>query len=149
MNDKYFLDTNIIVYSFDNTSPAKRDTARKLISQALSSDNGCISFQVIQEFLNVATRKFVVPLPIAHARQYLEEVLQPLCEAFPGNDFYLRSLVIKERTGFSFYDSMIVEAALENDCRTLYTEDMQDGFKLFDLTIRNPFDTGTDLNQAG
>lgn len=139
MNGKFFLDTNVIVYSFDNSNPVKRDTARDLIADALSSGNGIISFQVVQEFLNVATAKFTKPLSLPDAREYLEEILLPLCEIFPGNDFYLNSLEIKERTQYSLYDSMVVQAALEGECRTLYSEDMQDGFKLYGLTIKNPF----------
>ena len=139
MNDRFFLDTNVIVYSFDNHSKAKRDKARDLIAEALSSGNGIISFQVVQEFLNIATSKFKKPLTIKDTREYMEEILLPLCTIFPGNDFYLNSLEIEERTGYSFYDSMIVQAALEGECRILYSEDMQDGFKLFDLTIQNPF----------
>ncbi len=139
MNGKFFLDTNVIIYSFDNSNPAKRDTARDLIAEALSSGNGIISFQVVQEFLNVATAKFIKPLTLPDAREYLEEILLPLCEIFPSNDFYLNSLEIKERTQYSLYDSMVVQAALEGECRTLYSEDMQDGFKLYGLTIKNPF----------
>lgn len=139
MSGKFFLDTNVIVYSFDNDSPVKRDKACDIIAEALSSGNGIISFQVVQEFLNVATGKFKKPLSITDTREYLEEILLPLCDIFPSNGFYLNTLEIKERTGISFYDSMIVQAALEGGCRTLYSEDMQDGFKLFDLTIQNPF----------
>jgi predicted nucleic acid-binding protein len=139
MNGKFFLDTNILVYSFDTVNPMKRDRARDLIAEALSSGNGIISFQVVQEFLNVATAKFETPLSLADAREYLEEILLPLCEIFPGNDFYLNILEIKERTGYSLYDSMILQAALDGQCRMLYSEDLQDGFKFFDLTVRNPF----------
>jgi predicted nucleic acid-binding protein len=139
MSGKYFLDTNIFVYSFDNTNPGKRDTAEKTIADALSSGQGIISFQVIQEFLNVATSRFEKPLSIPDAREYLEEILLPLCEIFPSNAFYRNVLEIKERTHYSLYDSMILQAALEGECRTLYSEDLQDGFKIFDLTIKNPF----------
>jgi predicted nucleic acid-binding protein len=139
MNDKFFLDTNIFVYSFDNETPKKRDKARTLIEEALSSQKGIISFQVVQVFLNVATARFKNPLSMPDAQEYLEEILLPLCEIFPSNDFYGNALEIRERTHYSFYDSMILQAAREGECRTLYSEDLKDGFKFFDLTIRNPF----------
>jgi len=139
MSVKYFLDTNIFIYSFDKTNPHKQEIARGLIADALASGEGVISFQVIQEFSNVALGKFKKTLSTADTREYLEQILLPLNEKYPGNDFYLNSIEIKERTGYSFYDSMIIQAALDCDCRTLYSEDMQDGFKLYDLTIRNPF----------
>lgn len=73
MNDKFFLDTNILVYSFDSASPLKRKAAKDLIKKA-HAGKGCISFQVIQEFLNVATRKFEVPLKTTDAQNYLAKV---------------------------------------------------------------------------
>ena len=63
MKDKFFLDTNIIVYSFDSGDSAKRKVSGELIKRA-HQGKGCISFQVIQEFLNVATRKFEKPMKI-------------------------------------------------------------------------------------
>ena len=58
MKDRFFLDTNIIVYSFDSNAVEKQKKARELIAESLSSGNGIISVQVVQEFLNVATKKF-------------------------------------------------------------------------------------------
>jgi len=62
MRGKYFLDTNIIVYSFDKTEPVKQATAKELIKDALSLNKGIVSYQVIQEFANVALQKFSRPL---------------------------------------------------------------------------------------
>ncbi len=139
MSDRFFIDTNIFIYSFDNSSIEKRDIARKIILEALTSGNGIISFQVLQEFLNVALRKFSKPISVSDVKAYCEDVCIPLCEIFPGNRFYLQGLEIKERTGFSFYDSLIVQAALDGGCSILYSEDMHDGLKFSGLTIVNPF----------
>ena len=98
-----------------------------------------VSFQVVQEFCNVALQKFKKPLSAADMREFLECILMPLCAVFPSGGFYSEALDVRERTGYSFYDSMIIQAALEADCGTLFSEDMQDGFKLFSLTIKNPF----------
>ena len=58
MSAKYFLDTNIFVYCFDDTQPEKKVCALALVAGALQDGNGVISTQVIQEFLNASTRKF-------------------------------------------------------------------------------------------
>ncbi len=62
MSVKYFIDTNIFVYCFDDRQPDKKVRALGLIADALQTGNGMISWQVIQEFLNVSTRKFMLPL---------------------------------------------------------------------------------------
>jgi predicted nucleic acid-binding protein len=82
MSDKYFLDTNIFVYVLDSENKTKQKKASELIKTTLKNNNGCISIQVIQEFMNVATRKFAVPLTIPECEIYLQAVLSPLCEDF-------------------------------------------------------------------
>ena len=141
MSDKYFLDTNIFVYSLDSANTEKQRQANQLIKSALKNSTGCISFQVIQEFINVATRKFTIPLSIPDSEKYLNAVLSPLCEVFVSIDLYSRSLELMERWQFSFYDSLIVAAALQADCSILYSEDLQHEQKLEKLTIINPFHT--------
>lgn len=139
MSDNYFLDTNLFVYAFDQESPDKQARANALIKVALEERAGRISFQVIQEFMNVATRKFKTPLSSSDCEKYLYTVLAPLCEVFPGIDLYVRGLDFMERWRLSFYDALIVAAALQAECRILYSEDLQHGLKIQDLTIRNPF----------
>jgi predicted nucleic acid-binding protein len=139
MNDKYFLDTNIFIYSFDKSDKMKQKTSMSLINSAMENNLGVVSYQVVQEFFNVALRKFEKPLSSKDARTYLQNVMLPLCEFFPSIPFYEKSLTIKVETGFSFYDSLIVTAALESKCTLLYTEDLQHERVVRELTIRNPF----------
>jgi predicted nucleic acid-binding protein len=94
---------------------------------------------VVQEFMNVSLKKFKPALITADLAKYLEEVLFPLCSVFPSEDFYRQTLRTREQAGFSFYDSMIVQAAVAAGCRVLYSEDFQDGFKFAGLTVKNPF----------
>jgi len=82
MNDKFFMDSNILIYTFDSHAPRKQKKARELVATALKTQKGIISFQVVQEFLNVATRKFETPLTEAEAEKYINQVLTPLCEVF-------------------------------------------------------------------
>ena len=139
MNDKYFLDTNIFVYSFDKSAPGKRAQAIALIADALESGNGIISSQVIQEFLNVATRKFKTPMDLSQSLIYLNKVLNPLCQVSPDLEYYTSALQLQEEIGYSFYDSLILAGAMHGGCKVLLTEDMQDGRNIWGLEIVNPF----------
>lgn len=139
MNGSFFLDTNIFVYTFDDTAPAKRETAKQLVRQALVTQKGVVSFQIVQEFLNVATRKFTPPLPAQEAERYLREVFSPLYKVASSLALYEHSLFIAQRWRYSFYDSLVITAALEANCTTLYSEDLQAGQKVETLSIVNPF----------
>lgn len=139
MNDRFFLDTNILVYTFDHSAPTKREIARKLVEEALVSGHGMISTQVIGEFLNVATRKFTPPLSTEDAKKYLEAVLNPLCRATPDGELFNLGLSIREMTGYSFYDSMVLAAAKRGGCNRLFTEDLQTGRTVLDVEVINPF----------
>ncbi|KAA3662094.1 MAG: PIN domain-containing protein [Calditrichaeota bacterium] len=139
MSDKFFLDTNIIVYSFDDSQPEKQQTAQNLIRNALTNLNCCISFQVIQEFLNVATQKFQTPLTTSDCVNYMTRVLEPLCEIYPNFELYRTALEIKEGWRYSFYDSLIIAAALNANCTILYSEDLQNQQRIKNLQISNPF----------
>ena len=135
----FFLDTNIFVYAFDSTAPIKQGIAQKLIQDSLTTRRGVVSSQIIQEFFNVALRKFTRPMAISHARIYLSAVFLPLCQHFPSISFYDRALLIREETGYSLYDTLVVTAALETECQFLFSEDMQDGRIIQGLRIVNPF----------
>ena len=96
-------------------------------------------YQMTQEFLNVATRKFVPPLSADQAQRYLQQVLEPLCSVFSSNDLYRRAIDIQERWRCGFYDSLIIASALQAGCSTLYSEDLQASQAIESLTIVDPF----------
>jgi predicted nucleic acid-binding protein len=139
MSARFFLDTNILVYTFDLTAPVKREKAAALVKEALDSRRGCISLQVAQEFLNLCQRKFPTPMTAAQAAQHLKSVLAPLCAVFPSLHLLEDALDLQAQLKFSFYDSLIVAAALEARCDTLYSEDLQHGQQIGRLKIVNPF----------
>ena len=139
MPAEFFLDTNIFVYTFDRREPDKQARARRLVERALGTGDGVVSSQVVQEFLNVALQKFERPLSEEQALRYLREVLDPLCFVFPSFSLYETAVSLCRRWRFSFYDSLIVAAALESKCSVLYSEDFQDGQEIESLTIANPF----------
>jgi len=139
MRVKYFIDTNIFVYCYDEGQPAKKERALALISDALQNGNGMISWQVIQEFLNVATQKFAIPIKVEDATLYLQKVLSPLCHIHPNSEIYQQSLEIMKEQRYSFYDSLILAAALQGECSVIYTEDMKHEQEIRTMRIVNPF----------
>jgi len=139
MPAEFFLDTNVLVYTFDASAPAKRTRARQLVRRALETGDGVISWQVAQEFLNVALHRFERPLSLRGAVEYHDLVLAPLCRVFPSPDLLRDAMAIHGETGFHFYDSLIVAGAAASGARTLYTEDLQAGRELRGLRIESPF----------
>jgi len=139
MSDKFFIDTNIFVYCFGEQQPDKKVRSLALIADALLTGNGMISWQVMQEFLHVSTRKFMVPLKPEDAKIYLQKVLHPLCHVFPDLDLYSSALDIFDKTGYSFYDSLIIAAAERGGCEILYSEDLHTGYQVNGVVVVNPF----------
>ncbi len=139
MSAKYFLDTNIFVYSLDITAPAKSRRAARLIRDALDTGNGIVSYQVVQEFFSVAFRRFAKPMSAFAAEEYLNTAFRPLLAVHSSPALFVSALQIYAQHHFSWYDSLIVAAAKEAGCSILYTEDMQHGKRVDDLKIDNPF----------
>lgn len=126
-----FLDTNLLVYA--QGRDAKSEMARQIILQG-----GVISVQVLNEFTSVLRRKFSMSWDeIAEA---LEDVKIALDTVRPiGLETHSAAVELAREHGFSFYDALIIAAALEADCDQLLTEDMQAGRRIERLAIVNPF----------
>ncbi len=134
-----FIDTNVLVYQLDNTDKRKHRIADGIVRDALAGGQACISFQVVQECLNVALRKAAVPLSPDQARAYLDVVLLPLMQVQASPALYHRALDLQQRWRFGFYDALIVAGALAAGCKRLLSEDLQHGQRIDDLLIHNPF----------
>src|SRR4029077_17140256 len=139
MSARFFLDTNIFAYSFDTKAPAKAKRATRLIRQAVDTGEGIVTYQVVQEFFNVAFRRFPQPMNVAEAEQYLITVFRPLLAIHSSPALYVEALRVTGKYRLSWYDSLIVAAALQAQCSTLYSEDLQHGRELEGLRIENPF----------
>ena len=139
MNDRFFLDTNIFVYSFDRSTPVKARRAMQLIRHAAGTSKGVISYQVVQEFFNVATRRFEHPMTVAEAEQYLGTVFRPLLGVHSSQALCGQALRLQAKHRLSWYDSLIVSAAIEAQCDILYSEDLQHQQKIGELQTINPF----------
>ena len=132
-----FLDSNVLVYSMDDRFPEKRQKAMELVSRSVIEGTGCISFQVVQETLNVLIGR--LGTPAGQLRALMDDVLFPLWQVYPSPALYQDAIALQSRHGFSFYDSLIIAAALEAGCARLYSEDIQHGQRIEQLTILNPF----------
>ena len=139
MNDRFFLDTNIFVYSLAAGPSKKKDRAAELVERAIGSGKGAVSYQVIQEFFSVAFRRFLPRMTFAEAEQYLAATFHPLLVVHSSHSLYMEALTLSRRNSLSWYDSLIVASASESQCRVLYSEDLQDGQAFGNLKIQNPF----------
>lgn len=134
-----FIDSNVFIYLFDETDATKRGAAQRLVQGALNGGTTSISFQVVQETLNIITRKLKKPATPEQARRFLDNVLVPLWHVMPSHALYQRGLDIQSRYRYSFYDALIIAAALEARCTRLYSEDLQHGQRIEGVVIENPF----------
>jgi predicted nucleic acid-binding protein len=136
---RHFLDTNIFVYTFDLEAPEKAPRAENLIAEALASGAGMISYQVAQEFVAVARKPFRTPMSFEQIERYWLTTLRPLLLVHSSPGLFIRALDLARRDQLSWYDSLIVAAAIQGECEILYSEDLQHGRRFGDLAIQNPF----------
>jgi predicted nucleic acid-binding protein len=136
---RHFLDTNIFVYTFDLEAPEKATRAENLIAEALASGAGMISYQVAQEFVAVARKPFRTPMSFEQIERYWLTTLRPLLLVHSSPGMFIRALDLARRDQLSWYDSLIVAAAIQGECEILYSEDLQHGRRFGDLVIQNPF----------
>ncbi len=136
--DKAFIDTNIIIYAYDVTAGKKHQTARIIISDLWDSGLGVISTQVLQEFFVNVVQKIPKPLDIPQAKEIVRDFLKWHVVVNTG-DSILDAIDISLRYGYSFWDSMIIEAAIKGGATVLISEDLQDGQVVSGVTIKNPF----------
>jgi len=133
-----FVDTNVLLYAQDRRDDRRRGIAQAVLDELWAAGNGVLSTQVLQEVSNVATRK--LQLSPETARRIVAEYAEwPVVETTA--QLIVSASVLHERHRFSFWDAMVVEAALLSGATTLLSEDLQDGRRIGDLTIRNPFRT--------
>jgi len=138
MSGKKFADSNVLVYAFDSSEPKKQNIAQNLLKKEGSKGRIIISTQVLQEFFVVVTRKLPKPLSIDDAYNAVCNFAEyPLVQI--EKYIILRAIKRSDSDCVSFWDALIIEAALQSDCDILLTEDMQSGRKIDGLTIENPF----------
>jgi len=136
---KEFLDTNIFAYALDARDGAKKLTAATLIVELLRGERAVTSYQVVQEFVNVAMRSAIPGFGVKEAHAYLRESFARIEIVSPTLGLFEEAMEIQTKYQFHWYDSLIVAAALEAGCETLYTEDLHNGQMIEGMMIVNPF----------
>lgn len=134
--ERRFLDSNILVYLFDEEFPQKQARARTLIADGV--DDFVLSVQVLGEFFNVVTRKIRHPLAPERALQATDEFGE--FEVWPIHRVLVRNAMERSiASRLSYWEALIVETALEARATVLLTEDLQHGQAFGDVRVWNPF----------
>jgi len=138
MNDKYFVDTNVLIYAYDTQNKAKHQIANERLRALWQSRQGILSTQVLQEFHVNAVRKLKPAFSPTKVRQILQRYLVWPIEIVTPNTVFFAS-EIHERNQLSFWDSLIVAAAHQGGASVILTEDLSHGQIIEGIRIENPF----------
>lgn len=130
-----FLDSNVLVYAYDISSPKKRDIAQKLVLGAINREY-IASTQVLAEFAATLIHK-VSASP--NDVKVILDTLAPIRLILPDHGLVRRALEAREAYGLHFYDGMIVAAAERAGCERIWSEDLNSGQKYFGIMVENPF----------
>jgi predicted nucleic acid-binding protein len=133
MRERAFFDTNVLIYAVAENEPRSARAEELLLS------GGVVSVQILNEFTAVARRKLLMPWSeVAEAVEaFLVLCPSPIAITI---ETHIAARTIAEKLGCNIYDALVIAAALEGGCATLYSEDFQDGQRIEGkLTVRNPF----------
>jgi predicted nucleic acid-binding protein len=134
-----FFDTNVLIYLFDEDSPNKAAVARQLYARLAREKSGLVSVQVLQEFFVTLSKKFTVTLSPDDVEREVRDLSALLKVIETDVSLVLDSITLSRRYRLSFWDGLIIQAALRGGASVLYTEDLQDGQVIDSLTIKDPF----------
>lgn len=137
-DDLTFVDTNVLVYAHDRGAGKKFDVANEVVRELWRSRTGLLSPQVLQEFYSVITRKVKPAMPKAQAR-HLVAAYGEWCSIATDIQLTVSASKLEEDHRLSWWDALILEAALRSGATTLLSEDLHDGQRFGRLVIRNPF----------
>lgn len=138
MKDKYFIDTNILVYANDRSEKAKQERAKQILVDGIVRENIAVSTQVLSEFYVTVTQKIKVKLPEDTARKEIV-LLKAIDIVEIDFNLIMQAIDISRKNNLSYWDSLIVAAAQKAKCNILYSEDLNPDQKVDSLTIKNPF----------
>jgi len=137
MNDKFFVDTNILLYAHDSTQGAKHERAQALLQTLWESGDGVLSTQVLQELCINLRRKSGRPPSIEETRKLIEDYSKWNMVVNTAESV-LRALDFESRYQISFWDALIVQAATHCEAAIIYSEDMADGQTYGAVRVMNP-----------
>lgn len=134
---KVFFDSNILIYFADGADPQKQLIAENLIKNAVINDTGVISTQSLQEFFAATTRKLLCTKE--KAKEYIENFSESFTVEQVSVPLILKAINISIKNQFSFWDSLILAAAIQTGCIICYSEDLTNGQIVDGVKILNPF----------
>ncbi|MCP4755336.1 MAG: PIN domain-containing protein [Proteobacteria bacterium] len=138
MSDRFFLDTNILVYAYDDSEPEKKSRAGDLLVNGLRSENAVVSTQVFGEFFNVATRHIANPYSAAEAEEILRTFSSVEVVEIATATIW-RAIDPHKTYQTSYWDSLILSTAEQAGCGTVYSEDFNHNQVYNGITVVNPF----------
>ncbi len=138
MKNRVFLDTNILVYAYDQHDPYKQTKAQRLLTDGIKQENMILSVQVLGEFFNVVTRNIPQPMSPGEAKEIIN-TLSILAVQDIDMTMVRRAIDTHERYQISYWDSLIVSAAERAGCRIILSEDLSDGQTYHNILVNNPF----------
>jgi predicted nucleic acid-binding protein len=135
---RVFIDSNILVYAYDVDAGDRHHVARNILQDLWNRGTGLLSAQVLQEFYNVAKRKFVPRMSGADIRNVIA-VYSPWCVLPTDPLVVFNAALLAETHTVSWWDALIIESACQSGAKYLLSEDLRDGRQFAGLEIRNPF----------
>ncbi len=140
MSDKYFVDTNILMYAHDTSAGAKHERAKALVEDLWRQRSGVVSTQVLQELCVNLRRKAGHPVDLRTAREIVADYLSWDVVTNTGESI-LDALQLEEHYQISFWDALVVQAAEASGAAVLYSEDLSDGQTYRGVRVVNPLRT--------
>lgn len=140
MSDRYFVDTNILMYAHDKAAGEKHERARTLVEELWRERKGVVSTQVLQELAVNLRRKAARTLDAKATREIVADYLTWQV-VVNGGDSILEALDLEARFQISFWDALVVQAAQASGAEILYSEDLSDGQTYGTVRVINPLRT--------
>ena len=137
MSDKYFVDTNILMYAHDTSAGEKHERAKTLVEELWRDRTGVVSTQVLQEFAVNLRRKAGRPLDAKATREIVSDYLTWQV-VVNGGESILEAMDLESRYRIAFWDAMVIQAAQLSGADVLYSEDLSDGQKYGSVQVINP-----------
>jgi predicted nucleic acid-binding protein len=137
MSDRYFVDTNILMYAHDNAAGEKHERAKTLVEELWRERKGVVSTQVLQELAVNLRRKAARPLDAKATREIVADYLTWQV-VVNGGESILEALDLEARFQISFWDALVVQAAQASGAEILYSEDLSDGQTYGSVRVINP-----------
>lgn len=135
---RQFVDTNVLIYAHDPSAGVKHTEAKRLLRELWDTRSGCLSTQVLQEFYVNVTRKVARPLAPELAAQVITDLAEWEVHRPTVSDV-VEAIRLHVRHQISFWDALIVIGAGQLGCRTLWSEDLNEGQSYGGVAVRNPF----------